>query len=135
MLGSMLSMAQGKVSLATCRHARVGLLLAPSPLFSVPTPDSACMFLVPCAGVKPSFKLKCSQSARDLLAGGDPPGGNQGGDSPSPFLSFEHFWWGHDRCALGILATSELQSYAKEVPGKHILSETKALEETGGEKG
>ena len=42
-------------------------------------------------GEKPPFKLKCRPSAWLLLAGGDPPGGNQSGDIPSPFLSFKHF--------------------------------------------
>lgn len=63
-----------------------------------------------------------------LLAAADPLGGNQGQGMPSPFLLFKHY----DRYALGIWAASKLYNYAKEVLGKHCLSETKALEEPWG---
>lgn len=87
------------------------------------------MLLVACFGEKLPLKPHCSHSAQLC----DLPGGNQGGDIASPFLSFKHFWWESDRDSLGILTTSKLQT-AEEMLGKHHLSEIKALEETGVER-
>lgn len=132
MLGSMLHAVLGRVPLAHCGQGRVALLLAFLPLRWA-HPRSVCLLSVPRVGEKPPFKLKWSPSAWFLLAGGDPLSGSQGRDSATPFLSFKHSRWGND-CALGILATGKLQNYAKEVPSRRHLSETRALEETGRER-
>lgn len=68
-----------------------------------------------------------------LSAGGDPPGGNQGGDSPSPFLSMKYFGGEVTGVPWGLWQPWSYKT-AKKVPGKHHFSETKALEGTGGER-
>lgn len=123
MLGSMLGMALGRVP-----HGK--LLLAPSSSLTVLTPGSvSCSWsLVLGKNYHSSF------SAVTVPSSEIPPGGNQGGDIASPFLSFKRFWWERDTGSLGILTTAKLQNYAEEMLDKHHLSEIKALEETRGER-
>lgn len=88
MLGPMLAMALGRVPRGKLQTSRSHSSLGPLFLSHRAHPRQNLMLLVTRGGEKLPLKLQCSHSAQLC----DPPGGNQGGDIASPFLSFKHFW-------------------------------------------